>query len=89
MTSDQFAANDALDRQRAFNVFAGIAGMALGVDPGAVGPDGTLNSPVGQHQVFSVSTGTAVQGQAAPAGVTITMPMLVLAGGLAYLALRK
>jgi hypothetical protein len=94
LTEATFAANDELDRQRIFNVLSGLAGAALGVDPGASPYDANrLTSPTGQHQVFSVTTGTAPQGQAALTtnigGYSLTLPMLLVVGVAAWFVLRR
>lgn len=95
MFSDaQFVANDDLDRQRAYLVIAGLAGAALGVDPGYIGTDAhRLGSLPGQHAVLSVTTGTAPQGQAAVTasigGYSLTLPVLLVLAGGAWLLLRK
>lgn len=94
MTSTEFAQNDAEDRQRLFWVMSGLAGAALGVDPGPSPYDGTvLGSRPNQHQVLSVTTGTAPQGQSAVTanigGYAITLPTLLLIGAAAFLLLRK
>lgn len=97
LTEQQFDANDQLDRERIFNVLAGFAGVALGVDPGAVPYDEwRLSSrPEGQpNHLFSITTAPVIAGQ--PAAVTanvggqrFTVPVLVLLGLGAWLVLRK
>lgn len=93
-TDAQFVANDDLDRQRLYLVLSGLAGAALGVDPGYGSTDAmTLGSRPGQHQVLSVSTGTAPQGTAAVTanlgGMQITLPMVLIVGAAAFFILRK
>ncbi len=93
----QFLANDELDRQRLYLVLAGLAGQALGVDPGAAPYDQTRLSslPNGQqNQYFSIAAAPAVAGQPAAVaatvgGETFTIPVLVLVGVAAWLILRK
>lgn len=94
LTEQQFEANDADDRQRLYWVMSGLAAAALGVDPGPSPYDqGALGSRPGQNQVFSVTTGTAPQGQAAVtaniAGYQVTLPILLLIGAGAWLLLRR
>jgi hypothetical protein len=95
---DTFTTNDALDRQRAFNIFAGIAGQAFGIDPGPGAYDaaGSITNPVGQHQILNVSTGSAVQGQAGAGGVVsanigglqFSLPSLVVLAAGAWQAYK-
>lgn len=92
--AEQFAENDRLDRLRMWAVFNGIAGAALGVDPGPSGVAEPLTNPVGQYQVFNVTTGTAPQGGAATvtttvAGKSFTLPMIVAVVGAAWLLFRR
>lgn len=97
LTEQQFDANDQLDRERIYLVLAGLAGAALGVDPGAVPYDQTRLSslPNGQpNQFFSVASVPAANGQPAAVQATVAgrqfnIPVLVLVGVGAWLVLRK
>lgn len=92
--ADAFATNDQEDSQRMWRVFQGLAGSALGIDQGAADSALPLTNPVGQFQVLNVTTGTATQGQAATATVTvagksITLPALALIVAAAWFFLKR
>ncbi|MCM2250841.1 MAG: hypothetical protein NDJ19_00640 [Ramlibacter sp.] len=94
MTQDEFAANDAQDAARFYSLFLAAAHSALGVDLGAPAYDGPITNPVGQNQVLNISTGTAVQGQAATVrttvlGQTFSLPLVLVLGAGAWWLLRR
>lgn len=94
----QFAQNDQEDQLR--YAFAHMVSTALGIDTGASPYDRAyggagIYGPTGQNQIFSITTGTATQGQpAAPvhfniAGYQVSVPMLLVIGAGAWFLLRK
>lgn len=93
-TNQQLIDSDAEDLQRVQRVLDGIS-IALGVDPGyEIYDRGRLTTQTG-HQVLSVTTGTAPQGQAATVGLTVggtqinLSVLLLLGAGAVWLVLRK
>lgn len=90
--STMLDASDAEDRMRAYYLFSGLAGLALGVDPGAAPYDnvGSIFGPARNQQVFAVSSNnTAGTVTATAGGYSLSLPMLLVIGAGAWLLLRK